>query len=74
MANPFNNSYTPNTPNSMSSAQGSPNMIEQFKQFASTIQGDPKTMVMNLLNSGQMSQEQFQQFSSMARMFQRNLR
>lgn len=69
MANPFLNNG-----NDTSFPQGSPNMVEQFKQFASTVQGDPKAMVMNLLNSGQMSKEQFQQLSGMARIFQRNLR
>lgn len=45
-------------------------MIQQFNQFRQTIQGDPRQQVQNLLNSGQMSQEQFNQLSSMAQMFQ----
>ena len=45
-------------------------MIQQFNQFRQTFQGDPKQQVQNLLNSGQMSQEQFNQLSSMAQMFQ----
>lgn len=32
---------------------------------------DPKQMVMNLLSSGRMSQQQFEQFSQMAEMFQK---
>jgi len=46
------------------------NVINQFNQFQSTFQGDPKKQVQNLLNSGQMSQEQFNQLSSMAQAFQ----
>lgn len=45
-------------------------MIQQFNQFRQTFQGDPKHQVQNLLNSGQMSQEQFNQLSSMAQVFQ----
>jgi len=46
------------------------NVINQFNQFQSTFQGDPKQKVQELLNSGQMSQEQFNQLSSMAQVFQ----
>lgn len=46
------------------------NVINQFNQFQSTFQGDPRQQVQNLLNSGQMSQEQFNQLSSMAQAFQ----
>lgn len=45
-------------------------LINQFNQFQSTFQGDPKQQVQNLLNSGRMSQDQFNQLSSMARVFQ----
>ena len=46
------------------------NIVNQFNQFQSTFQGDPKQKVQELLNSGQMSQEQFNQLSSMAQVFQ----
>lgn len=46
------------------------NIINQFNQFQSTFQGDPKQKVQELLNSGQMSQEQFNQLSNMAQVFQ----
>lgn len=46
------------------------NMIQQFNQFRQTFQGDPRQQVQQLLNSGQMTQEQFNQLSSMAQMFQ----
>ncbi len=45
-------------------------MIQQFNQFRQTFQGDPRQQVQNLLDSGQMSQEQFNQLSSMAQIFQ----
>ena len=47
------------------------NLVQQFNQFRSTFQGDPKQQVQNLLNSGQMTQEQFTQLSSMARDFEK---
>lgn len=46
------------------------NVISQFNKFQSMFQGDPKQQVQDLLNSGQMSQEQFNQLSSMAQMLQ----
>lgn len=48
--------------------QGHPmmNMLSQFQQFRKSFNGDPKEQVQQLLNSGQMSQEQFNQLSQMA--------
>ena len=46
------------------------NVVDQFNQFQSTFQGDPKQKVQELLNSGQMTQNQFNQLSNMAQMFQ----
>lgn len=45
-------------------------VINQYNQFKSNFHGDPKQQVQNLLNSGQMSQEQFNQLSNMAQTFQ----
>ena len=45
------------------------NMMSQFNQFRQTFQGDPKQKVQELLNSGQMTQEQFNQLSQMAQQF-----
>lgn len=45
-------------------------LIQQFNQFRQNFQGDPRQQVQSLLDSGQMSQEQFNQLSSMAQMFQ----
>ena len=60
----FGNNQMPGPFNNMN------NVINQFNQFQSTFQGDPKQKVQDLLNSGQMSQEQFNQLSSMAQVFQ----
>lgn len=45
-------------------------MIQQFNQFKNSFTGDPKQAVMNLLQSGQMSQDQLNQLQAMAKQFQ----
>lgn len=45
---------------------GPMNFISQFNQFRQGIQGNPQQMVQNMLQNGQMSQEQFNQLSNMA--------
>lgn len=45
-------------------------LMSQYNEFKSNFQGDPKQKVQELMNSGQMSQEQFAQLSSMAQTFQ----
>lgn len=45
------------------------NMMQQFNQFRQTFQGDPKQQVQQLLNSGRMSQSQFNQLKQMADQF-----
>ena len=44
----------------------SQNLFQQFSEFASNFRGDPKQRVNELLRSGQMTQQQFQQYSQMA--------
>lgn len=41
-------------------------MIRQFRQFSNAFRGDPKSQVQALLNSGRMTQEQFNQYQNMA--------
>lgn len=68
MGNPFfnqNQNQTPNTPFGNMS-----NMMNQFQQFRNNFQGDPKQKVQELLNSGQMSQQQFNYLSQIAQQFQ----
>ncbi len=46
------------------------NMMSQFQEFKQNFNGDPQQQVQQLLNSGQMSQQQFNQLSTMATQFQ----
>lgn len=34
------------------------NIMNRFKQFQQTFKGDPRQMIQNMLNSGQITQEQ----------------
>lgn len=43
--------------------------MNNFNTFKNNFQGDPKAQVQALLNSGQMTQEQFKQISQMANQF-----
>lgn len=42
------------------------NIISQINQFKNNFKGNPRAEVERLLNSGQMSQEQFNQLAQMA--------
>lgn len=65
MGNPFFNQNQPmGSPNPMM------NMLQQFQQFKANFQGDPRQRVQELLNSGQMSQQQFNYLSNLANQFQ----
>ena len=46
------------------------NMLAQFEEFRKTFTGNPKEEVQKLLDSGQMSQEQFNRLSQMANQLQ----
>lgn len=46
------------------------NFVQQFNQFKTNFRGDPKQQVQQLLESGQMSQDQFNRLSEMAKQFQ----
>lgn len=48
-------------------------VMNRFNQFRSTFQGNPQEKVQELLNTGQMSKEQFNQLSGMAQLFQQLL-
>lgn len=50
------------------------NFVQQFNQFRSSFRGDPRQKVQELLSSGQMTQQQFQQLSSMAQQIQKMMR
>lgn len=49
------------------------NIMSRFEEFKKTFNGDPQETVQKLLNSGQMSQEQFNQLSQQAKQLQQLL-
>ena len=65
MGNPFFNQNTP-----QQSSNPMMNMLQQFQQFKANFRGDPRQRVQELLNSGQMSQRQFDYLSNLAQQFQ----
>lgn len=69
--NPLFNRFGNNRNNAPTSGPfgGVLNMMNAFRQFKQNFQGDPREQVQNMLNSGQMSQEQFNQLSNMAAQF-----
>ena len=63
MANPLYNSLNGNNNN------GFAQLVTRFNQFKNSFSGDPKAEVQRLLNSGQMTQAQFNQLHAMANQF-----
>lgn len=55
--------------NEMQNNQG--NMLQRFQQFRQNFHGDPRQQVQQLLNSGKVSQQQYNQAVQMAQQFQR---
>lgn len=47
------------------------NFLNKFQQFRQNFHGDPKQQVQQLLNSGRVSQQQYNQAVQMAQQFQR---
>lgn len=45
-------------------------MVNEFMQFVKGFKGNPQQEVMNMLNNGQMTQEQFNQLSQQAKQIQ----
>lgn len=50
-----------------------PSVIQSFLQFAQTFKGDPKQQIQQMLNSGQITQEQYNQAVQKAQELQRML-
>ena len=48
--------------------------MQKFMDFKKNFQGNPQQAVMNMLNSGQMSQEQFNQLQGMANQILNNFK
>lgn len=58
--------------NEMQNNQGSANgILQRFQQFRQNFHGDPQQQVQQLLNSGRVSQQQYNQAVQMAQQFQR---
>ena len=66
MANPIYNALGGGTP-SAPAPMG--NMMRRFNEFRKTFSGDPKQQVQELLNSGRMTQSQYNELQNMARQF-----
>lgn len=49
-------------------------VMQSFQQFSNAFNGDPKQTVQELLNSGRMSQDQFNMLQQMAKQFQQFLK
>ena len=47
------------------------NLIQRFQQFRQNFKGDPQQQVQQLLNSGKVSQAQYNQAVQIAQQFQR---
>ena len=47
------------------------NMVQQFRQFQQTFQGDPKAEVETLVQSGKISQQQLNQLQQVAGQFRK---
>lgn len=50
-----------------------PNMLQQFMQFSQNFRGDPRMQIQQMLNSGQISQIQYNQAVQIAQQLQRML-
>lgn len=58
--------------NEMQNNQGGTNgMLQRFQQFRQNFKGDPQQQIQQLLNSGKVSQQQYNQAVQMAQQFQR---
>ena len=49
------------------------NIMQRFQQFRQTFQGDPRQQVQQMLNSGKISQSQYNNAYQMAQQFQKML-
>ena len=66
--NPLNRFFN-NSPQNQS-GNNPMQMVNEFMEFAKGFQGNPQQEVMNMLNSGQMTKEQFNQLSQQAKQLQ----
>ena len=71
MASPLFNTFgnSPQPGNNLFSNMS--NFLTRFNQFRQNFNGDPQQMVQQMLNSGKMTQEQFNQASNLANQLMR---
>ena len=55
----------------MSNQSGANGMLQRFQQFRQSFKGNPQEQVQQLLNSGRVTQQQYNQAVQMAQQFQR---
>lgn len=67
MANPIFNQFGRNVPNHFSQ------LMSEVEAFKKTFKGSPKEEVQRLLNSGEMTQEQFNEYSKFVQNMGRSL-
>lgn len=67
--NQLNNGYTQQSPmlqQIVNNFGSLPQMMNQFNNFKNSLQGNPQQIIQQLLQSGKMSQAQYNQLSQMA--------
>ena len=58
----------------MNPSAGLPDILKRFHQFRQMFTGDPRQQVQNLLNSGRVTQAQYNQAVQMAQQLQRMMK
>ena len=69
MANPIYNALGGGTPPAPAPMGKMVQMMRRFNGSRKTLSGDPKQQVQELLNSGRMTQSQYNELQNMARQF-----
>lgn len=72
--NPLFQQIASQTTNNIINNNGLMGLIQQFQQFKQTFTGDPRQQVQQLLNSGRVSQEQYNNAVQMANTLQNVLK
>ena len=68
MSNPLFNMFGGMMPNNMGNMT---NIIQQFQRFKNSFKGDPRQQIQMMLNSGRISQEQYNNAVQMANVLQK---
>lgn len=66
----MNNPLISGTPR-MNGMNGIQNLMQQFNQFRQAFKGDPREQIQQLMNSGKISQQDYNNAYQMAQQFQR---